>query len=208
MSDRDVVRHGYDEIAETYAARRDDDGRDVAVLETFLDALPETVRILDAGCGAGTPVLARLRASRTAVGLDVSREQLRLAAEAVAGPPLVQGEMAALPFGADTFDAVTAFHSLIHVPLADHLTVLEEFARVLGPGGRVLLTEGSTRWSGRNDDWLDTGVEMRWDVAGAEATRSHLEAAGFAVVEEWTVADDLADDEDASDPFFSARLVE
>lgn len=34
--------------------------------------------------------------------------------------------MTALPFRDDAFDAVTAFHSLIHVLLADHGTVADE----------------------------------------------------------------------------------
>lgn len=206
MSDRDAVRRAYDDLAETYACRRSRDGRGMDVLETFLDSLPEAGRILDAGCGQGAPVLARLCEAATAVGLDFSREQLRLAAENAPGGLLVQGDMTGLPFGDDAFDAVTAYHSLIHVPFEDHRTVLDEFARVLRPGGRVLLTEGATEWSGQNPDWLDSGVEMRWDIAGAETTREQLEAAGFVVVDEWTVADELADD--GRDAFFSGRLEE
>ncbi|WP_276279530.1 class I SAM-dependent methyltransferase [Halorussus caseinilyticus] len=208
MSDRDAVRRGYDEMAETYAAERSEGGRGTELLTDFLDALPDDPRVLDAGCGQGTPVLARLAESGDPLGLDFSREQLRLAAVNVPGASLSQGDMTALPFRDDAFDAVTAYNSLIHVPYGDHETVLGEFARVLRPGGRVLLTEGCQEWSGENPDWLDTGVEMQWDIAGTEATRAQLESAGFAVVGEWEVTDRLNDDgEEVPKPVFEARLV-
>ncbi|WP_128476440.1 class I SAM-dependent methyltransferase [Halorussus pelagicus] len=205
MSDRDAVRRAYDEMAETYAAERSERGRGVEILTAFLDSLPENPRVLDAGCGQGTPVLRRVAESGDPVGLDFSREQLGLAYETVPGAPLVRGDMTALPLEADAFDAVTAFHSLIHVPSGDHETVLAEFARVVRPGGRVLLTEGIEEWSGANPDWLDSGVEMRWDIAGVEETKNQLERAGFTVEDEWRVTDELADDE-VEKPFLEARL--
>ncbi|UPV75077.1 class I SAM-dependent methyltransferase [Halorussus limi] len=205
MSDRDAVRRAYDEMAETYAAERSQGGRGVEILAGFLDTLPERPRVLDAGCGQGTPVLRRLADAGDPVGLDFSGEQLRLASENVPDAPLVRGDMTKLPFRDDAFDAATGFHSLIHVPLDDHATVVEEFARVLRPGGRVLLTEGVEEWSGENPDWLDSGVEMRWDIAGAEATKDQLDRAGFAVEDEWLVVDELADDE-VQKPFIEARL--
>lgn len=209
MSDRDAVRRAYDEMAEVYADHRSEEGRGLDLLDGLLDSLPETPRVLDAGCGQGTPVLRRLHGTATAVGLDFSRGQLRLSEANVPGVPLVQGDLTALPFRDDAFDAVTAYNSVIHVPLDDHATVFEEFARVLRPGGRVLLTEGCEEWIGSNSDWLDSGVGMQWEIAGADATRGQLEAAGFEVVGEWEVLDELNDDGDAvPKPFFEARLAE
>jgi ubiquinone/menaquinone biosynthesis C-methylase UbiE len=212
MSDRDAVRRAYDEMAETYAAERSEDGRGMEILADFLDSLSDEPCVLDAGCGQGTPVLRRLAAATDTdaanpVGLDFSAGQLRLASENVPDAPLVRGDMTALPFRDDAFDAVTAFHSLIHVPFGDHRTVLDEFARVLRPGGRVLLTEGCEEWSGENPDWLDSGVEMQWDIAGAAATKEQLTDAGFAVVGEWEVVDTLNDEgEEVLKPFFAAQL--
>ncbi len=207
MTDRDTVRRGYDALAETYAAERPEDGRGMDVLDHFLDPVPESARILDAGCGQGTPVLAQLGASATAVGLDFSYRQLALATENAPDAALAQGDMTRPPFRDGAFDAITAYHSLIHVPIDDHQTVINEFARILRPGGRLLVSEGPGEWSGANPDWLDSGVEMQWDIAGADATREQLEGAGFVIADEWSAPDTLADDEDdAQWVFFSARL--
>lgn len=203
-TDPAAVRRGYDAIAESYAVERGDDPGER--FSQLLDRLPDEPHVLDAGCGNGRPVLAALARKGSAVGLDFSREQVRRAAVDVPTAPVVQGELSRLPFPADSFDGLTAYHSLIHVPLAEHATVIEEFARVLEPGGWALLSEGSEEWSGSNSDWIDTGIEMHWSLAGPEATRSQLREAGFVIENEWDVGDDFAEDEDASKPFFLARL--
>lgn len=205
MAEKDTVRRAYDDLAAAYTAERDQSGRGLAVLDAFLDAAdPE--RVLDAGCGSGTPVLTRLDAETEAVGLDASREQLHLADGAVPGAALAQGDMARLPFAADAFDAVVAYWSLIHVPLDEHRAVLEEFARVLRPGGWVLVCEGRERWVGENPDWLDTGVGMAWEMAGIEATREDLRAAGFTLGREWGVPDSLDDEESEPWVFLEGQL--
>lgn len=206
MEERDDVRRAYDELSETYAGQRSPTSLSMNALDRLLDPLPADANVLDAGCGQGTPVLSTVE-TPNAVGLDFSREQLRLATENAPSAALVRGDMTALPFADGAFDAVTAFHSLIHVPADDHQRVVDEFARVLRPGGRVLLSEGEIEWRGSNPDWLGTGTEMQWSIAGAAATREQLTAAGFDVVEEWSVGDEIAEDDDAQKPFFLAELA-
>jgi len=199
MADRDDVRRSYDELADTYAAERSEDGPAMRILDRFLDGLGDGGRILDAGCGQGRPVLERLDRTATAVGLDFSAEQLRLAADAVPGAALAQGDMTHLPFDDGAFDAAVAYWSIIHVPLADHQAVVDEFARILRPGGRVLLCEGAgEEWVGENPDWLDTGVEMQWEMAGAEATADQLRDAGFSVYDQWGAPERLAEDDEST----------
>lgn len=205
MGDRETIRRGYDELAETYAASRSEDEREIAVLNEFLGSLSEPTRVLDAGCGQGTPILRRLEGDATAVGVDFSREQLRLAHEAVSVASLVQGDMTVLPFRDVAFDAVTAYNSIIHVPLGDHQTVIDEFARVLRSDGRLLLSEAPAEFERTTADWLDGDVEMRWRMAGAEATRDHLRNAGFCITNEWKAPEPSSVD-DPEPPFFAARL--
>lgn len=201
--DPDAVRRGYDAIAEEYADAREDDPGDR--FSELLDRLPDEPRVLDAGCGDGRPVLTALGSAGPAVGLDLLGEQVRRAADNAASAVAVQGDLSQLPFSDNSFDGLTAYHSLIHVPLAKHAATIGKFARVLRSGGRALLSEGSQQWCGSNPDWLDSGVEMHWSMAGPEATRAQLREAGFVIEDEWAVGDDLADAA-ASKPFFLARL--
>jgi ubiquinone/menaquinone biosynthesis C-methylase UbiE len=193
MVDRRAVRQGYDELAAEYAGWRDHDGRGMALLDDLLADLPAGARLLDAGCGGGRPVLTHASETTDAVGLDLSGAQLRLAGEHAPAADRVQGDMTAIPFAAGSFDAVVAYWSLIHVPLADHRTVVDEFARVLRPGGRLLVCEGTTRWVGENPDWLDSGTGMAWAIAGAGTTERQLLSAGFDVTGRWGVTESLSD---------------
>jgi len=213
MDERRAVQSAYDEMADAYAERAGGDSASDSAegysvpepVERFRAELGPEDRLLDAGCGQGEGLVA---VDASAVGLDFSREQLERARERTAGianAELLQGDMTALPHRENAFDAVAAIYSLIHVPLEDHRTVIEEFARVLRPGGTLLVTEGSEEWVGSNPDWLDSGTEMRWSIAGEAATREELGAAGFEVRGVWDVPDPTT--EDGSKPFFLADLA-
>ncbi|TKX69088.1 class I SAM-dependent methyltransferase [Halorubrum sp. SP9] len=205
--DRNAVRRAWDEVAETYAARRDPDGSDAALIDDLRDALaddPETdsaadPSVLDVGCGDGARTLANLPPG--SVGLDVSRRGLELAAETVPDARLVHGEMSALPFAADRFDAVTAYHAVFHVARERHPEVYDEFARVLRPGGRVLMTLPSGRFETVRRGWM--GGEMFFSAPGRERTLDQLRAAGFTDVETRTATDPLG----SSTEFAFARLA-
>ncbi len=204
MDDRKHIQRAYDDIAETYAGKRSADKNELERLERLLGRYPESARILDVGCGQGAPILTRIARTAEAIGVDFSRGQLELATDNAPTAALLQGDMTALPVRDEVFDAVTAFHSLIHVPLDHHQRVLEEFARILQPEGHLLLTEGCEAWQGANPDWLDSGVEMQWEIAGPNTTERQLRAAGFSVLDRWTVDDGLEDD-DATFTLFLGR---
>jgi ubiquinone/menaquinone biosynthesis C-methylase UbiE len=192
---RNEVRAAWDAVAEDYAAARRPDGPDARLLDDLAADLPDGARVLDVGCGDGRRTIATLRAadpSLSLVGLDFSRVQLDLAREAVGCPAvdLVQGDMTSLPFSR-AFDAVTAYHSVFHVPRTEHPAVYAEFARVLRPGGYVLTTVGRGRSESVQRDWLGSGHAMFWSTPGAAATKTQLEAAGFTVEWERLVDDPL-----------------
>ncbi|MFB6255320.1 MAG: class I SAM-dependent methyltransferase [Haloplanus sp.] len=185
--DRNDVRRAWDDIAETYASRRDPTGSDAALLDDLLDELPPEPTVLDAGCGDGARTLANLPAG--SAGLDVSRRGLELARETVSGARLVQGEMTALPVADDSVDAVTAYHAVFHVPRESQPEVYREFARVLRPGGRLLMTLPGGRFETVRNGWM--GGRMFFSAPGRERTLAQLRKAGFTNPRTETATDPL-----------------
>jgi SAM-dependent methyltransferase len=105
-----------------------------------LDAARVTrgTRLLDAGCGAGlAALLARLRGA-TVAGLDAAPGLLAIARERLPGADLREGDLEALPFEDASFDAAVAINSVFYA--ADMERAMRELARVVRPGGRVIVT--------------------------------------------------------------------
>ncbi len=201
MDQREVVREGYDEIAEAYDERRRAEGPERDLAETFAADLRDGSRVLDAGCGAGRPVLETLARDHDVVGLDISTGQLRIARERVPDGRFAQADLANLPFDDGTFDGVASFHAVIHVPKEEHADVLSEFHRVLRPGGDLLVVMGDEAWEGHTEDWLDAGAAMEWSFFGRDRNRELLAGAGFEVVDERVRDDELG----GQFAFFRAR---
>jgi ubiquinone/menaquinone biosynthesis C-methylase UbiE len=94
---------------------------------------PSGGRVLDIGCGSGWSSLLLSEAGFDVTGIDVTatafevQESDRL--------HLRQGDAMSIPFADASFDVVTGYQMLEHVP--DPRSALGEFARVLRPGGTV-----------------------------------------------------------------------
>lgn len=105
-----------------------------------------TQRLLDIGCGTGRPAL-RI-ASRYGVhvtGITVSAHQLEQAQAAVRDEDAADrvgfqhADAMRLPFSAESFDAAWAIESLLH--MSDQPAALTEAARVVRPGGRLVVAD-------------------------------------------------------------------
>jgi len=199
--DRRQVRESWEEAADAYARNRDPDGEDAALVGELLAALPPEPTVLDVGCGDGRRTLARLEDAR-AVGLDVAARQLELAGANVPRAALVQGDMVTVPLAENAVDGITAYHAVFHVDRDRHGEVYREFARVLRPGGRALMTVGTGASETVRSDWM--GTRMYFSTPGRERTLAQLREAGFEVAWDRYVDDPLG----SSAYFVCAKLPE
>jgi cyclopropane fatty-acyl-phospholipid synthase-like methyltransferase len=110
--------------------------------------------VLDIGCGTGSPALrlARTRDVRV-TGVSISHREVDRANERSRHEGMAHRvrfdhtDAMALPYGNASFDAAWAIESMSHMP--DRSVVTGELARVLRPGGRLLIADGYLRrpWS-------------------------------------------------------------
>jgi 2-polyprenyl-3-methyl-5-hydroxy-6-metoxy-1,4-benzoquinol methylase len=105
--------------------------------KTFAEAATGTV--LDFGAGSGDLAMHLARMGVEVVGLELDEPRIRkaLAPEAMAIVRLYPGDLP-LPFAAESFDWIVSTEVLEH--LHDPHRFIPEFARVLKPGGKMLIT--------------------------------------------------------------------
>jgi SAM-dependent methyltransferase len=104
--------------------------------------LREDQRILDAGCGPGGNG-AWLADHGRVVGVDLSPDALAFVRAGRPDTTPVRGSLDALPFATGTFDVAVAITVVTCVP--DDRTAIAELARVVRPGGAVLVFEPAFR---------------------------------------------------------------
>ncbi len=113
-------------------------------------------RVLDAGCGTGGLIKAlhAVNPARRATGLDFMPLACTLARERT-GAEIVQGSITELPFADGSFDAIVSADVVCQVD--DGARALREFARVVRPGGVVLVNVPAFRWLwSYHDDTCET----------------------------------------------------
>ncbi|MFH1103771.1 MAG: class I SAM-dependent methyltransferase [Actinomycetota bacterium] len=106
------------------------------------------MRLLDVGCGDGTYAIEAARRGAQVDAVDASAAMIgaarRRAADVGVSINLHVADVKRLPFDADTFDVVVAVTVLCFLP--DAAAALKEMARVIRPGGRLVVGE-LNRWS-------------------------------------------------------------
>jgi SAM-dependent methyltransferase len=108
-----------------------------ALLEPALGpAPPRERRILDAGCGTGFNLLALGRLGR-ATGIDLAPEAIVFCRER--GVRALRARLLALPFRDAAFDVATSFDVIYHAWVSDDRAAVAEMARVVRPGGLLLV---------------------------------------------------------------------
>lgn len=134
-----------------------------SLLQTVMEPhIGDVRRLLDVGSADG-PSVDWLRGRGQRVALDMDARGLE--------PGDVCGSATALPFASETFDVVAAFDVIEHCD--PESAALSEIARVLVPGGRLLMSVPAYQWAWTHHDVLNhhhrryTRQRARTAVVGA-----------------------------------------
>ncbi len=175
--------HDWGDAPELYGPRHD--YREALILRRLLPALPGP-EVLNAGAGAGSLTLKLVDAGLRVTSVEASPALCDWVAAALrergAGDnPVVRGDVQRLALPGAAFDAAVCAEVLEH--LDDDAAALAELARVLRPGGLLVVTVPANP---HRYDWTDrwAGHRRRYDAAALEA---RMREAGFAepLVQGW-----------------------
>ena len=188
MDFKDIVKSGYNKIADRYLAERTRDSDDVRLLDEFITRLPKGAKVLDAGCGAGIPISQMLSEKFEVTGVDFSEAQIELAKKNVPKAKFICKDMTKLDFPENTFDGICSYYAIIHIPREEHQALLVNFYRMLKTSGAALLCLGAENLiDDIEENYL--GARMYWSHYDTETYLKMLKECGISIIWSKFVAD-------------------
>lgn len=104
----------------------------------IMDELPALVA-LDAGCGTGRFARGLAERGHRVIGVDGNAGMLKVAQERVPSARFARGDLQSLPVADSSVHLVVCALALSHLPTLE--PVMSEFARVLAPGGHLIISD-------------------------------------------------------------------
>jgi len=177
-----------DSVAAEYIARFRDElwskPFDVSLLGAFAGSVGRGARVCDVGCGPCahvTRLLADLGVET--IGVDLSPGCIELARREQPALDLRVMDAMNLSFPASSFDGLVAYYLLHYLTRASWPLLLAEFARVLKPGGRLLVVLKAGEGEAWIPDPMGGAVETFWAACSRNELESFVSSAGFRLVE-------------------------
>ena len=153
------TREYFDQVASQWdEMRRQFFGEGVRLAAIDAARIGPGMLVADIGTGTGFLAERALDAGARVVGVDISDAMLAEVRARLAGRPFEarSGDTAALPLGNGEVDAALGNMVLHHAE--DPPAAIREIARILKPGGRLVITDADTH----THEWLRTEQHDRW----------------------------------------------
>lgn len=181
MDYKDIVKTGYNQIADRYLSERTKDSADVRLLADFMELLSSGAKVLDAGCGAGIPITRALAERFDVIGVDFSEAQIELAKQNVPNAKFICEDITQLHFPEHFFDGICSYYAIIHIPREEHKPLLAKFHFMLNTSGVAMLCLGAQHLiDDIDEDFL--GTRMYWSHFDSETYLNMLKEIGFSVI--------------------------
>lgn len=176
-----IVSAGYDAIGETFAAWRRrivGDPRDEWA-EELVARLDDGARVLELGCGSGSPETRRLAQRFAVTGVDISPRQVERARAAIPEASFMVADLTELELPPASYDAVVSFYVFNHVPRDLLAPLLGRIRDWLVPGGWLLSAFGVSDLESWTGDWL--GAPTFFSSYPADVNSRLVREAGFTL---------------------------
>jgi len=153
-----MIGNGWDESAEAYIAsmgERGDYTREFIIDPVVVPRIAGRGfrKALDVGCGEGRFCRIMREHGIAPIGIDPTEGMLARARERDPAGDYRRATAEVLPFGDETFDLVVSYMTLIDIP--DIRKAIPEMARVLSPGGTLLIANLTSFATAAKDGWVD-----------------------------------------------------
>jgi len=136
---------------------------------------------IDLGCGTGLAARAFEKNVESVVGIDLSPGMVAQAQRAYPSLPFSVGSMLALDLADGSLAGLVAYYSIVNIPRPELPTVFAEFARVLVPGGVLLMVFQVGDEVRHGTEWLGHPVDLHVYRNQPDAVAGLLAEAGLAV---------------------------
>jgi len=182
-----LVADAYDAIGATFAEWRTrivGDPREEWADDLF-ERLADGARVLELGCGAGTPETRRIAERFHLTGVDISPKQVERARTAVPAAEFVVADFTELELPDGSFDAVMSFYVFNHVPRELLAPLLAKIHHWLTAGGWLLTAFGQSDNPGWTGEWL--GAPTFFASFPPETNSRLVREAGFTIARDEVV---------------------
>jgi SAM-dependent methyltransferase len=178
--------NGYEAVSEEFLARRGSGAtRSTAIgvkeVRKWAKTLPRGSSVIDMGCGPGFPLTVVLVEEGLKVfGIDAAPSFVEAFQRNLPGTPIICEAILESRLFDRTFDAALAWGLMFLLKAEDQHRLIQRFAELLVPGGRLLFTS-----SAQPAVWNDAMTGLESLSLGAEQYRKLLGAVGISVAEEY-----------------------
>ena len=151
-----IVADAYDAMGEAFSEWRKefvgDPRREWE--DDFVSRLEEGARVLDLGCGGGSPETKRFAQRFAVTGVDISPRQIERAKAAIPDAEFICADFTELQLPSNSFDGVASFVVFNHLPRELLAPVLGNIHDWLVSGGWLLTAFGASDNPGWTGEWL------------------------------------------------------
>jgi SAM-dependent methyltransferase len=185
-ADIEATRSAYDKVAADYEVLLRDELAEKPVDRAMLGMFAEQVAaadsgpVADLGCGPGRVTAHLATLGLDAFGVDLSPGMVAVARQAHPGLRFEVGTMAALDIPDASLAGAVAWYSIIHTPPERQAGIFAEFARVVRPGGWLLLAFQVGEEVVHLQHAYGHDIDLHTRRQSPERIRGLLENAGFA----------------------------